>query len=225
MRVTDSGPGIPRGRPGPHLRAVLERTQRRQRARPRHRPRFHRGQRRPRLGRAPQPAARRSPSRFPRRAFRHQRDERTPNPRRRRRAADPARAADQPARGRLRGGVRRRCGRSAGRGRRSSAGRGDPRSRPSGRHRHRGRSRSCANGRTSRFFVLSVVGDDHEKVAALDAGADDYVTKPFSVDELLARLRAALRRVEPVRRPCAGGRRATMDLEKRAVWSRDSRSP
>ena len=45
-------------------------------------------------------------------------------------------------------------------------------------------------------IVLSVVGDESEKVAALDAGADDYVTKPFGVDELLARLRAALRRVE-----------------------------
>jgi two-component system KDP operon response regulator KdpE len=53
------------------------------------------------------------------------------------------------------------------------------------------------------IIVLSVVGDESEKVAALDAGADDYVTKPFGVDELLARLRAALRRVdgesEPVR--------------------------
>jgi two-component system KDP operon response regulator KdpE len=52
-------------------------------------------------------------------------------------------------------------------------------------------------------IVLSVVGDESEKVAALDAGADDYVTKPFGVDELLARIRAALRRVdgetEPVR--------------------------
>ena len=46
-------------------------------------------------------------------------------------------------------------------------------------------------------LILSVVGDEQEKVAALDAGADDYVTKPFGVDELLARLRAALRRMAP----------------------------
>jgi two-component system KDP operon response regulator KdpE len=46
-------------------------------------------------------------------------------------------------------------------------------------------------------LMLSAVGDEAEKIAALDAGADDYVTKPFSVDELLARLRAALRRSTP----------------------------
>ena len=45
------------------------------------------------------------------------------------------------------------------------------------------------------MIVLSAVGEEREKIAALDAGADDYVTKPFSVDELLARLRAVLRRV------------------------------
>jgi two-component system KDP operon response regulator KdpE len=48
------------------------------------------------------------------------------------------------------------------------------------------------------ILVLSAVGDEREKVRALDAGADDYITKPFGTDELLARLRAALRRsVEP----------------------------
>ena len=44
------------------------------------------------------------------------------------------------------------------------------------------------------IIVLSVWGAEHQKVAALDAGADDYVTKPFGTDELLARLRALLRR-------------------------------
>jgi two-component system, OmpR family, KDP operon response regulator KdpE len=44
------------------------------------------------------------------------------------------------------------------------------------------------------ILVLSAVGDEREKVRALDAGADDYVTKPFGTDELLARLRAVLRR-------------------------------
>ncbi len=43
-------------------------------------------------------------------------------------------------------------------------------------------------------IVLSAVGDEREKVKALDAGADDYVTKPFGSDELTARLRAVLRR-------------------------------
>ena len=47
------------------------------------------------------------------------------------------------------------------------------------------------------IIVLSVREGEGEKVAALDAGADDYVTKPFGMDELLARLRAALRRAAP----------------------------
>ena len=45
------------------------------------------------------------------------------------------------------------------------------------------------------IIVLSARTEDDDKVAALDAGADDYLTKPFSVEELLARLRATLRRV------------------------------
>ena len=45
------------------------------------------------------------------------------------------------------------------------------------------------------IIVLSVRGDERTKVEALDAGADDYITKPFGMDELLARIRAALRRV------------------------------
>ncbi|CAL9607805.1 Transcriptional regulatory protein KdpE [Streptomyces sp. enrichment culture] len=48
------------------------------------------------------------------------------------------------------------------------------------------------------ILVLSARHASEEKVQALDAGADDYVTKPFGMDELLARLRAAVRRAEPV---------------------------
>jgi two-component system, OmpR family, KDP operon response regulator KdpE len=46
-------------------------------------------------------------------------------------------------------------------------------------------------------IVLSAVGEEQEKIAALDAGADDYVTKPIGIDELLARLRAVQRRAAP----------------------------
>ena len=46
-------------------------------------------------------------------------------------------------------------------------------------------------------IVLSVRDRQDDKVGALDAGADDYVTKPFDMDELLARMRATLRRVQP----------------------------
>jgi len=48
------------------------------------------------------------------------------------------------------------------------------------------------------IIVVSARGGDTSKVAALDAGADDYVTKPFSITELLARVRASLRRHQPV---------------------------
>ena len=51
------------------------------------------------------------------------------------------------------------------------------------------------------IIVLSVRGEERTKVDALDAGADDYVTKPFSAAELLARVRAALRRVSPAQSP------------------------
>jgi two-component system KDP operon response regulator KdpE len=50
---------------------------------------------------------------------------------------------------------------------------------------------------TTPIIVLSAWGQENQKVAALDAGADDYITKPFGMDELLARLRAAVRRASP----------------------------
>jgi two-component system KDP operon response regulator KdpE len=70
------------------------------------------------------------------------------------------------------------------------------------------------------IVILSAVGDEREKVAALDAGADDYVTKPFGGEELLARLRAVLRRVSPRRAPVIDAGELRIDLEKHAV-SRD----
>src|SRR4249920_1741706 len=45
------------------------------------------------------------------------------------------------------------------------------------------------------IVILSVRGEERSKVQALDAGADDYVTKPFGMEELLARVRASLRRI------------------------------
>jgi two-component system KDP operon response regulator KdpE len=67
------------------------------------------------------------------------------------------------------------------------------------------------------ILVLSVVGDETEKVAALDAGADDYVQKPFGIDELLARLRALLRRATPSGEPVLEIGELRIDLEKRLV--------
>jgi len=67
------------------------------------------------------------------------------------------------------------------------------------------------------IVVLSAVGEEQEKIAALDAGADDYVTKPFSGDELLARLRAQLRRGAPPGRPLLEIGELRIDLEKRLV--------
>jgi two-component system, OmpR family, KDP operon response regulator KdpE len=69
------------------------------------------------------------------------------------------------------------------------------------------------------IIVLSAVGDEREKVRALDAGADDYVTKPFGTDELLARLRAALRRVTDDGEPRIEIGDLTVDLEAHQVLS------
>jgi len=68
------------------------------------------------------------------------------------------------------------------------------------------------------ILVLSAVGDEREKVRALDAGADDYVTKPFGTEELLARLRAVLRRsAEAGGSPRLDLGRVVVDLADRSV--------
>jgi two-component system KDP operon response regulator KdpE len=69
------------------------------------------------------------------------------------------------------------------------------------------------------IIVLSVKGEERAKVEALDSGADDYVTKPFGTDELLARVRAALRRsqVGPTDVPSFEAGDFRVDLEGRRV--------
>ena len=67
-------------------------------------------------------------------------------------------------------------------------------------------------------LVLSARHGSSDKVEALDAGADDYITKPFGLDELLARLRALLRRVpEPESVPTVAASTFTVDLAQRRV--------
>jgi two-component system KDP operon response regulator KdpE len=70
------------------------------------------------------------------------------------------------------------------------------------------------------IIVLSARQDSADKVDALDAGADDYVTKPFGMDELLARLRAAVRRAMPtdgVAEPVVTAGRLVVDLARKKV--------
>jgi two-component system KDP operon response regulator KdpE len=67
------------------------------------------------------------------------------------------------------------------------------------------------------IVVLSAVGEEKEKVDALDAGADDYVTKPFGGEELLARLRAVLRRATRSAARLITIGELRIDLEKRLV--------
>jgi two-component system KDP operon response regulator KdpE len=68
------------------------------------------------------------------------------------------------------------------------------------------------------IIVLSAAGQESTKVAALDAGADDYITKPFGMDELLARLRAAVRRASPAPdEPVVATEDFTVDLAAKRV--------
>ena len=74
-------------------------------------------------------------------------------------------------------------------------------------------------GQTSApIIVLTAAGQESTKVAALDAGADDYITKPFGMDELLARLRAAVRRASPAPdEPVVATADFTVDLAAKRV--------
>jgi two-component system KDP operon response regulator KdpE len=74
------------------------------------------------------------------------------------------------------------------------------------------------------IIVLSGRADSRDKVDALDAGADDYITKPFGIDELLARIRAVTRRVHPAEETASlvtiGGH--TIDLATRTIDGGDT---
>lgn len=67
-------------------------------------------------------------------------------------------------------------------------------------------------------IILSVRDSDHDKVAALDAGADDYLTKPFSLEELMARIRTAQRHAQPQQQEAIfTSGRLQVDLTRRLV--------
>jgi two-component system KDP operon response regulator KdpE len=72
------------------------------------------------------------------------------------------------------------------------------------------------------IIMLTVRNAERDKVLALDAGADDYVVKPFSIEELLARIRAALRRFSPSDAlPAFVSKDLSIDFEARRVTVRD----
>ncbi len=72
------------------------------------------------------------------------------------------------------------------------------------------------------IIILTALGEETDKIAALDQGADDYLTKPFSVGELLARIRAVLRRSHWAEAPDSVGTQRIsnleIDFEQRLVW-------
>src|SRR6266446_4592054 len=72
------------------------------------------------------------------------------------------------------------------------------------------------------IIILTALGEEADKIAALDQGADDYLTKPFGVGELLARVRAVLRRNHWADQPISVGTQRfgdlEIDFEQRRVW-------
>ena len=82
--------------------------------------------------------------------------------------------------------------------------------------------REIRRGSDAPIIMLTVRNAERDKVAALDAGADDYVVKPFGIEELLARIRAALRRYAPGDAlPPFVSKDLTIDFEARQVKVRD----
>jgi two-component system KDP operon response regulator KdpE len=73
-------------------------------------------------------------------------------------------------------------------------------------------------GRMFPLFVLSVRADEYEKVALLDAGANDYMTKPFSVQELLARIRVIFKKSTDSARSAYDDGYLKVDVMQRLVW-------
>ena len=73
------------------------------------------------------------------------------------------------------------------------------------------------------IIILSASDTQNDKVDALDAGADDYLTKPFGMDELLARMRAALRRAQPIENaPVITTETFTIDMAAKRVTRGDN---
>src|SRR5216683_2622652 len=72
------------------------------------------------------------------------------------------------------------------------------------------------------IIILTALGEEADKIAALDQGADDYLTKPFGVGELLARIKAVLRRSHWVETPLSIATRRCgnleIDFEQHCVW-------
>lgn len=74
-----------------------------------------------------------------------------------------------------------------------------------------------AQGIKTPFIVLSAIGDEVDKVLLLEIGADDYIVKPFGTRELLARIRAVLRRVSPEASQVIAFGDVEVELERRSV--------
>lgn len=75
------------------------------------------------------------------------------------------------------------------------------------------------------IIILTALGEETDKVAALDQGADDYLTKPFGIGELVARVKAVLRRNRWADQPLSAGTQCfgnlEIDFEQRRVWKEE----